>query len=533
MAISSVEDLTIHKAFEIGLRTSPHKAIQIFEDGTSQSFSELEERANRLANGLMDLGLAKSDHVGMLALNCPEYMEYYLAMSKAGFVCVPINSWLPTDRIAHIIDHAEIKALIFEDAYLEAVVSLRHTFKKLDHYILLGDQEASGVISYRKLLAQSSEVLPDVRITSSDPHMLMYTAGTTGMPKGVMKNMYGDMLHAINCTNYYHGVHHWSYEAGRDVVALCIPPQFHIGGESMTIGPMMMGGTMSTVLVRSFEPEKILGLIHKYKVTAAWLLPTMVFAFRMLPAEVLAKYDVGSMRYIICGSTTLSPQDREDLLGFFPNADLGSNYACTETGMCGFVHLNTLQRTRPENLGKPCAFCEMMIGDENGNELPLGETGAICIRSPGLPMKNEYYKDPEKTEAAFKKGWFMPGDLGWKDQDGYIYYMGRMDDIIMSGGEKVSPLAIEAALQDHPNVNACVVVGVPDEKWGEAVTAMVVPYDGAEFSEDELIEHCRRKKTLAKFEIPKHILFVDSLPTGTTGKVLRTAAKEMARGKIG
>lgn len=528
MPIRSIEEMTIHGAFEIGLRRDPEKTIQVFEDGRKQTYLETEDRSNRLANGLMSLGLSKGDHVGILAQNCPEYMEFYLAISKAGFVCVPINSWLPPDRISYIIGHSEIKALVFEGDFLPAVSDAAKTHRALRHLIMIGEEQPRDVIAYDEFLKKSTNAGLDVEVKSTDPHMLMYTSGTTGMPKGVLKNMYADMMHPILSNSYFFGVHQQLYYEEGDGAMMCIPPQFHLGGESMTIGTLMSGGMRKLVLVRSFEAEKILKLIHEEKVTTAWILPTMVYAFKQLPKEVLAQYDVSSLKYVICGSTSLPSRDREDMLAFFPNADLGANYACTETAMCAFVPRTVLEQTKPENLGRPSMFCDMMIGDAAAREIPRGETGIIWIKTPGMPMNSEYFKDPEKSAKAFKNGWFTPGDMGYQDEEGYFYYIGRTDDIIMSGGEKVSPLPIEEVVQSHEAVSSCVVVGIPDEKWGEKVVALVVLEKGQALSESELLDYCGGQDKLARFETPKRIFFVDALPTGATGKVLRRSARDTA-----
>lgn len=532
MTILKAGDITIHSAFEIGLRRYPDNTIQVFEDGRRQTFAEMDNRSNRLSNGLMKLGLTRGDHIGILATNCPEYMEYYLSMSKAGFVCVPINAWLSPDRIMYIAQHSEIKVLIFENIFLQTVNELASQIPAIKHLIMIGGEKESPAIPYEDLLQGSSEDRIGIDVNTADPHLLTYTSGTTGMPKGVLKSMYADMVHAIYSFSYFSGVYFRAHNDGDLNTLMCIPPQFHIGGESMAVGTLITGGITKMVLVHTFEPEKILKLIHEEKVTSAWILPTMIYAFRMLPREILNKYDVSSMKYIICGSTTLSSKDRDDLLAFFPGADLGSSYACTETAMCSFTHQNVLRQTKPENLGKPCMFCDMMVGDEDANEITREEAGIIWIRTPGLPINNEYYKDPEKTAKSFKKGWFSPGDMGYMDTDGYIFYVGRTDDIIMSGGEKVAPLPIEEVIQMHEAVNSCVVVGAPDEKWGECVAAMVVLNQGSDLSESELIDFCKKQDKLAKFETPKRVFFVDSLPTGTTGKVLRNSIKEMVKERV-
>ena len=217
------------------------------------------------------------------------------------------------------------------------------------------------------------------------------------------------------------------------------------------------------------------------------------------------------------------------MLAFFHNATLGSCYASTEFAMASYVTQEELEVSRADNIGTPVFAAEMMIADENGRELPANTVGNIWVRTPSLPINCEYYKNPEATRKGFKDSWAIVGDTGWRDEKGFFYYYGRGDDIIKSGGEKVSPLPIEEIIQQHPKVNAAVVIGIPDDKWQEAVTAVVIPQKGENLTEQDIIQFCKGK--VATYETPKKVYFLNELPLGSTGKVDRKGLRAMFQEK--
>lgn len=527
--LKCLEDVTIGNLFAKNLRLFPDKTIQVFEDGRRQTYRELEDRANRLANGLLDLGLNKGDHVAMLAMNCLEYMEVQLATAKIGIVSVLINNFMPEDRIAYMLDHSDSQAVIFESQYADAVNLARGKARQLRNFVMIerdNPQEIKGVGRYEDLIRQSSDKRPEVEVKITDPNSLLYTTGTTGVPKGVLKSMAADMYHPMNGMIYYphyDATHKLGLPVYNHLVALLIPPQFHLGGQSFTLLPLIFPATIA--IMKKFDPEKFLKIIHQEKVHTAWIQPAMLYEIKKLPEEILKKYDVSSMIVVNCGSTTLKAQEKKDLLAFFHNAALGSCYSSTEFALASYVSQEELEATRPDNLGVPAMCAEMMIADEEGNELPANEVGLIWVRTPGLPINCEYYKNEEATRKGFKDGWAIVGDTGWRDEKGYFYYYGRGDDIIKSGGEKVSPLPIEEVIQQHPKVNAAVVIGIPDEKWQEAVVAVVVPQAGENVTEKEIIQFCKGK--VASYETPKKVCFLNELPLGTTGKVDRKSLRKM------
>jgi len=522
------DDMTLSNLFKKHLKLFPQKTVQVFEDGHRQTYEELDKRSNRLANGLLKLGLKKGDHVAMMAMNCLEYMEYQLATAKVGIVSVLINHFMPKERIAYMLDHSDSKAVIFENQYLDTIDYSCEKAKQLQHFIMIerdSTKQVKGFLKYEDIISQAPDTQPGVDVKITDPNTILYTTGTTGYPKAVLKSMAADMYHPI-CGNIYYPVSDATPKMGfplfSHLVSLVMPPQFHLGGQSFTFMPFIFPATI--IVMRTFEPEKFLSLIDREKVNSTWVLPAMLYKIQRLPSEILRKYDVSSVISIVCGSTTLKEQERKDLESFFHNARLGSNYASTEFAMVSYISGEELSVTRPDNLGFPVFSAEMKIADNEGNELAPNEVGQIWARSPGLPISCEYYKNNDATQKGFKDGWAIVGDMGWRDEKGYFYYHGRSDDIIMSGGEKISPLPIEEVIQQHPKVNAAVVIGTTDEKWQEAVTAIVVPIKSENLTEEEIINFCRSK--LAAYELPKKVYFVNELPLGSTGKVDRRSLKE-------
>jgi fatty-acyl-CoA synthase len=529
--MKSLEDMTIGNLFEKNARFFPDKTVQVFEDGKRKSYRELDERANKLANGLLSLGLKKGDHVAMLAMNCLEYMEYQLATAKIGMVSVLVNCFMPKDRIVYMLTFSDSKAVIFESQYLEAV---RYAFgqkSELKHLIMIDRTNAGkseGIILYEELIGRSSGAKPIVDVKITDPNSLLFTTGTTGMPKAVLKTMAADMYHPIvGAIHYprYDAVHKLGLPPYSHLVSLLMPPQFHLGGQSATLGPLIFPATV--VVMRTFDPEKFLRLVSQEKVNVSWIQPAMLYRIKKLPEETLRKYEVSSVICIICGSTTLKDQERKDFEAFFHNATLGSCYAATEFAIVTYISQEELAVTRPDNLGIPVFSADLKIMDDQDRELPPNQIGHIWVKSPALPIGCRYYKNEEATRKGFRDGWSIVGDMGWRDEKGYFYFYGRGDDIIKSGGEKVSPVPIEEIIQQHPKVGAAAVVGIPDEKWQEAVVAAVVPIKGQTVSPEEIISFCKDK--VATYEVPKKVYVFEELPVGTTGKVNRERLKELIK----
>jgi acyl-CoA synthetase (AMP-forming)/AMP-acid ligase II len=520
-------DLTVGNFFDNQLKKRPNDVIQIFEDGQRQTYAQLNDRANRLANGLLRLGIRKGDFVALYAMNCLEYMEFELACARIGIVGVLMNCFLPKEKIVDALKITDVKAIIYEDQYNEIIEFCKNNIEMPDYLIVInrGKYElGEGVVDYNLLIQSSPDRKPNVKIFASDPYLMLFTTGTTGEPKGVLKSMANIYFHTLS-NNFYGD---YSTAAQRMNAApyskirhLVVPPLFHIGPRVYPMYCFMMDRSM--VVMRKFEPEKFLWLIDHEKVNGVWIQPAMLYRIRQLTEKSLAKYDRSSVVSVIGGGGPIKLVEMEDMLRLFSKATFSSNYGCTEAGSTAIVSGSELRRTNEKNLGRPSLSADLKIGDEEGNELPKGQEGRIWITCPGLPINCEYYKNPEKTRESFKDGWVFVGDLGYQDDQGYTYYTGREIDFIKSGGEKISPLSIQSVLLTMKEIEAAEVIGVADLQWGESVKAVVILKKDAVVNAKEVIAYCKGK--LAKYEVPKSIEFVDAFPLGPTGKVLRKELK--------
>jgi len=482
---------TIGNLFDKQLKRFPNKEVQIFEDGTRQTYAQLNDRANKLANGLLGLGLKKGDFVAIYAMNCLEYMEIELANARVGIVSVLLNCFMPKERIAYMLNLSGAKAVIFEDQYKDVVKYCENEARDLEHLIMINrDKVEPGerVLVYNDLITKSENSRPAIPVSPMDPNTLVFNTGTTGEPKAVLKSMAASLFHAM-ANNFYETYYDIAHKLGTapycNFKSIVVPPLFHIGGQSYLMNCFLM--QRSIVIMRKYEPEKFLYLIDRERINCAWLQPAMLFRLKQLPDKTLAKYDRGSIMAIICGGSSIKREEADSMVDFFPNANLSSNYGSTETGTMALVTREEIQRMGGNNLGIPVLGADFKILDEAANEVPIGEVGRIWITSLGLPINCEYYKDPVRSEECFRDGWAFVGDLGYQGEEGYTYYFGRSDDIIQSAGEKITPLTVQSVLLAIEGIEAAEVIGVPDTKWGEAVKAFVIRDKGSKLSEDEII----------------------------------------------
>ncbi len=531
---SSYNDLTVGNFFDRQLKKYPEKVIQVFEDGRRQTYAQLNNRANRLANALLRLGLKKGDFIAFYSTNSMEHMEFLLAAARIGIVAVFLNCFMPKERVIPMLEIAGARAIIYEDQFEESIQFFKEKGENRSvHYIGIrrgeGQRGIDG-IDYNRLIEDAPDRHPGTGVRASDPYILLFTTGTTGEPKGVLKSMAGLYFHVLS-NNFYAAYNVAAQRLGNAAYTnlrhLVVPPLFHIGPLVYPMYAFMMQRSM--VIMRKFDPERFLWLIDHESVNGVWIQPAMLYRMKQLPPNILSKYNRSSIVVIICGGGPIKMAEVEDMMEFFPNATFSSNYGSTETGSAAVVTGEELRRTNEKNLGLPSLGADLKIEDDQGNELPAGKEGRIWITCPGMPIGCEYYKNPAKTKEGFKNGWVFLGDLGYQDDRGYTYYTGREIDFIKSGGEKISPLPIQSVLLTLDGVLAAEVIGVPDKQWGEAVKAVVIRNPGTHVSEEEIIRQCKGR--LAKYEVPKSVDFVDQFPVGPTGKVLRSELKARYAGR--
>jgi len=485
----------------------PDAIAQIFEERTT-TFEELDLRASRIAHGLRALGLAPQSRIAYLGKNSDRFFEMVFGAFKANVVTVSVNWRLALPEIVYIVNDAGCEALFVGAEYHELVAALRAACPGLRHVVAMDGGAADWPAFEAWRDAQPAED-PLLEIAADDDVVQLYTSGTTGHPKGVQ-------LTTANYLAFFRAAQaaEWGDFSPGEVTLACMPV-FHVAGLNMGVIAVAQGST--SLIMKEVDPVQVLDFIPRYGINNAFFVPAVMLFMLQHPA--VASTDFSSLRRLYYGASPIA----EDLLrrarevfgcAFY------QLYGLTETvgaGACLPDHAHDPALGKLRACGLPYPGVEIRVADPSGATLPPGEVGEILIRSP-VVMKG-YWGRPEATAAAIRGGWFHSGDAGYFDADGYLFIHDRLKDMIVSGGENVYPAEVENAVFGHPAVADVAVIGVPDEKWGEAVKAVVVLKPGAEVATDKLIAFVRER--IAGYKVPKSIDFVSALPRNPSGKVLR------------
>jgi acyl-CoA synthetase (AMP-forming)/AMP-acid ligase II len=499
-----------------GARKSPDKEAVVYGE-TRLTYKQFNARINRLAHALLDLGIKKGTKVAILAFNCNQFLEAYFALAKIGGVTVPLNFRHHEDELKYITNHAEAEAFILGEAFVPTVRGIQKDLPRVKNYISITEQPVEGMLHYETWIAKYPDDEPLVLVDEEDPLFIMYTAGTTGRPKGAVITHKNEvvmwMLVGIFVFSQPELPDLW------DSRVLIPPPVFHLAGWGLSQLSLFLGVTV-VLPVEVFDPASIMKTIEEEKITAVLLVPAMAFFVLQLPD--LDKYDTSSLQIWVSGAAILPTETRKQIMKHFPNVKILDIFGQTE--MCpvvsGLGHSES--QGRETSVGRPLPFIELRVVDDEDNDVPVGTVGEAIYRGPTV-MK-EYYKAPDATARAMRGGWFHSSDLVRQDEEGYIYIVDRKEDMIISGAENIYPAEIEEVLYKHPKVLECAVIGVFDEEWGESVKAVVVCKQGEEMTEEEVVEYC--KEHLTSYKKPKSVDFVDALPRGSIGKVLKTVLRE-------
>ena len=498
----------------------PDREAIIFEEHR-WTFSDLAERSNRLANALAGMGVGQGDKVGMLQVNCNECIEVYFATAKLGATYVPLNFRAKSDELAYMVNLSESSVIFIGGRYVKLVNSIRGEMPGLKHVVSV-EGPVEGMLEYESLMAEADpeEVFTD--IDDNDTSILMFTAGTTGQPKGVM------LTHDNLATYVLNNVSPADPEIEEKNILTV--PLYHIAGMQAVLAAVYGGRTL--VVQRQFEASDWMKLVETERVTRAMMVPTMLKG--LMEHEEFHDRDLSSLQVITYGAAPMPVEvitkAIEELPGTrFINAFGQTESASTITMLTPEDHViegtpaeRALKLKRLGSIGRALGDTEVKIFDEEGNEAPTDEVGEIVARGPRV-MKG-YWKADEATNTTIRNGWLYTGDMGYMDEAGYIFLSGRAKDIIIRAGENISPEQVEATLHSHPAIDEAAVIGVPDPQWGETVRAIVALKDGAQASEDDIIEHCRGQ--LASFKKPESVIFVESLPRNQMGKVLKRVLRE-------
>jgi long-chain acyl-CoA synthetase len=506
--VSSLADLVPRAA-----ATRPQKVALVAGDRRI-SYAELEDRVRQAAAALHSLGVEKGDRVALLLGNVPEFVEALHGAFRIGAVVAPLNVMLTPEEAGAVLADAEAKVVIVDPAFLPIVLAVRDRLAGLEHVLVTGGRRGPrGTASYEKALA-GAEHPPPVEVGEGDLALLAYTAGTTANPKGAMLS-HGNLLANLDQMAEVPAL----AEAESDVVLLVLP-LFHIYALNVVLGISMREGA-TAVLVERFAPAATLEVVERERITVLFGAPPM-FTGWLKAAEAL---DVGlsSVRMAVSGAAPLPGETLEAFRDRF-GITIWEGYGLTETAPA--VTTNALgQVAKPDSIGLVLPGVELRLVDEHGDDVEEGDPGEVVVRGPNV--FGGYWRRPEETEAAFRDGWFRTGDVAYRDGDGYLFIVDRAKDLIIVSGFNVFPKEVEDAVAAHPKVAECAVVGVPDERTGEAVKALVVLQPGAAATEEEIVEHCRG--SLARFKCPRHVQFVEALPHQITGKVARRLLREDSR----
>ncbi|TAM66425.1 long-chain-fatty-acid--CoA ligase [Mycobacterium sp.] len=509
------------------LTQSLHRMLQQCPDTTLTVFGDRQytvrqstDRIARLAGALRALGVHRDDRVAYLGLNSDRYHEYLYAVPWADAAVNPVNiRWNPAE-IAYSLQESKTTVLFVDDAFVAAIPALRAAGAELSTIVYCDEGECPlGMVDYESALAGSPPV-PDARRGGDALFGVFYTGGTTGRPKGVMLSHTNVMTSALG-----------SLATGRFVTdkgrVLHAAPLFHLAAIGMWIAANVAGSTH--VMVPSFTPGGVAKVIGDHRITDLLLVPTMIQM--LIDHPDTGGCDLSSLRQLTYGASPIPEALIERAVKAFPTAGLAQAYGMTELAPAA-TFLPACDHAKPalqRSAGRALPHVEVRVVDADGNEVPTGDIGEVVVRGDNVMLG--YWNRPNDTAATVRDGWMHTGDMARMDEQGYLFIIDRMKDMIITGGENVYSAEVENALAGHPAVAAAAVIGVPDDRWGERVHAVVVLRLGSEATEESLREHCRA--LIAGYKVPRSMEFVSDLPVSGAGKVLKRELRECYRSPSG
>ncbi len=492
--------------------TVNHGGVASRCQGRRMTWAQTLERVQRLAAVLRGLSLAPGDRVAILAGNSDSYFHLLFAIAWAGGVAVPLNTRLAPEELLHCLDDSGSRFLVVDDAFVGLAGKLRDRAQAIESFIYAGTAACpAGQVPLEALLAEAAPVA-DAGRSGTDLFALYYTGGTTGRSKGVMLTHDGVVVSSLQ----------WAFEigVGRDDILLIVAPMFHLVGGLNSIAAAVLGAGIC--LMPRFEVRTLLQTIAAEQVTKIALVPTMITAILAHPE--IANFDLSSVRRISYGGSPISETLLRRTLEIMPHVRLYQVYGQTEGGPSISVlkpeyHLPGAHgEGKLRSAGQPFVGTQLIIVDESDKPVPAGQVGEICVR--GLTVSPGYWKLPDDTAHAQRGGWLHTGDAGYLDEDGFLYIVDRIKDMIITGGENVFSPEVENVLGAHPAVAECAVFGIPDERWGERVHAIVRLQEGCSASAEELIAHCRRQ--LAAYKCIRSVDFrSEPFPLSGANKILK------------
>ncbi len=488
-------------------RRYPHKKALVFKEA-NLTFAEINSRVNQMANAFSNLGLRSGQKMAILSYNSPDMLATLFASAKAGLIYVPVNFRMASPEMKFVLNDAGVDLFVVAKEFEQTVSEFRGELT-VPHVMALED-------NFAKLVASASTKEPDVTVTPQDIFAIFYTSGTTGGPKGVVLSHDNFFSAMIN--------HVIAYKLGPSDVAFHLMPFYHTMSASMALCQFYVGGT--SVITQNLDPDLFWQMVKEEGVTHVTLVFTALKD--IIKAYKEKGYAKCAFRYFSIGGQTTPTEILRDTIQTLGPGSVFPVYGLTEASpLITYLPPEDVvlegERSRLlASVGKELFSCHVRVVDEDDQDVVPGELGEIIVSGPNVMQ--EYWKRPKETAETLKGGWLRTGDVGMVDDEGYIYIVDRKKDLIISGGENISPHEVEEILYKHPAVEECSVIGVPDQRWGEQAMAIVVLRKGAEASESDLIEMCLAN--LAKYKVPKSIAFVEALPRDPVGKIQKKILRE-------
>jgi acyl-CoA synthetase (AMP-forming)/AMP-acid ligase II len=482
------------------------------------TWREFDERANKVANALLESGIKKGDKVVHLMMNSIIWLEAYFGIIRTGAWAVPLNFRFTSDEIKYCTNISEARLMILGEEFTERFKAIRSSLPNVERYIFDGEDMPKGMLDFETFIAPASSAMPKIIVTRQDVCGLYFTSGTTGTPKPIVlthKNM------EFACI--VEQKHHLQQ---KDDNFILIPPLYHTGAKMHWFGSLLTA-SRATILTE-ISPQNILNAVDKERGTIVWLL--VPWAQDILLAldrgELrLSDFDLSHWRLMHIGAQPVPPSLVKHWLEYFPKMQYDTNYGLSESTGPGCIHLGIENIHKVGAIGKAGYGWQARIVDDKGKDVSQGENGEIIVKGDGV-MK-EYYKNPEKTVETIKNGWLYTGDIARMDEYGFIWITDRKKDVVITGGENIYPVEIEEILHDHPKIYDAAVIGIPDERLGEITAAIIDPKPGTLMTEKEVQDFCAER--LSHFKRPRKVFF-DKVPRNPTGKIEKPKLREKYRG---
>ena len=481
------------------------------------TWSVFNEKANRFANVLLSRGIKKDDKVGILLMNCLEWLPIYFGILKTGAIAVPLNFRYDADEIEYCVDLADVDILVFGPEFIGRVEEIAEKISKNRLLFYVGENCPSFAEDYNEMVANSSSVSPEIEITDDDYGAIYFSSGTTGFPKAIL-HKHRALMHSAKVEQAHHG-------QTKDDVFLCIPPLYHTGAKMHLFGSLISGG--KAVLLKGTKPEYILDTVSSEKCTIVWLL--VPWAQDLLIALENGKlnkadYELDQWRLMHIGAQPVPASLITRWKEMFPNHDYDTNYGLSESIGPGCVHLGVENIDHVGAIGVPGYGWECKIVDEDGNIVDKSDSnsvGELCVKGPGVMIC--YYKNEEATNESIKDGWLYTGDMAKYDEEGFIWLVDRKKDVIISGGENIYPVQIESFIMKNRKVQDVAVIGIGDARLGEISAAIIQLKEGETCTEEEMNNFCLE---LPRYKRPRKIIFAD-VPRNATGKIEKPKLREI------